>query len=109
MKSIDFVKAITEDSQLEKDFQKHLGGNSARFNDELSGMIKVYNDQVIEVAAYRFDAEIYVECVKLEPNNADMKQLLTDKTRGYILKKAALAVMRKQILQKLSEEKGGGK
>lgn len=98
-------KEITKDAQNEAKFRKALGSYAPQFSDELGTMKKVYSEQLVELVAWRMDAEIYDKCVEIEPDNEDMKTLQTDKQRGYKLKQEAIEIMRRQILQLIDENK----
>lgn len=97
-------KEIVKDVANEAKFKEALKGYAPQFSDELGTMKKVYSDQLIELVAWRMDAEIYDRCVELEPENADMITLRNDKQRGYKLKQEAIEIMRRQILQLIDEQ-----
>lgn len=98
---MDFIKELLKDDRLEKDFQDRLGKYKPQFSDELGVMKAIYNEQVKELAAWRFDAQVYEACVEAEPHNKEMKEMMMDKQRGYKLKQIALKAMREQILKKI--------
>ena len=106
----DFKKDIeNEKTFLSKIVKFELGEvaeNKIGLANELTVMIKIYNEQLINLIGLRFDLELMSSLTIAEPNTKTYSDDKMKTKKGLDIKRKGIRIMRDQILQMAELLKG---